>query len=61
MDNATLTSPHCVSKRPHPSLQQFAPQRLPAAVDVIVIQLRRDDYIDIKPVPYPVEGLADVG
>jgi hypothetical protein len=60
MDNATLTSPHRPSKRSSQSLQQFAPQTLAAAVDVIVIQLRRDHFVDIKPVPYPVNGLASV-
>jgi hypothetical protein len=30
-----------------------------AAVDVIVIRLRRDDFVDIKQVPYPVKGLAN--
>jgi hypothetical protein len=59
MDNSTLASPPAPSKRPRRHLEHFRQQKIAAAVDVIVIRLRRDHFVDIKPVPFPVRGLAN--
>jgi hypothetical protein len=60
MANRTPLSHHRSLKRPRRPQHQAASKRVAAAVSVIVIQLRRDDFIDIKPVLYPVNGLANL-
>jgi hypothetical protein len=58
MDSSTQTLPRVPTKRPRQHLAQFASQTLAQKIDVIVVRLSHDDFVDIKPVPYPVRGLA---
>jgi hypothetical protein len=59
MDKSTLTSLRRPSKRPRRQIERFALRRIAREIDVIVVRLHRDDFVDVKPVPYPVKGLAN--
>jgi hypothetical protein len=59
MDRSTVTLPRLPSKRPRRHIAQFGEQKIAQKIDVIVITVHRDDFVDIEPVPYPVRGLEN--
>jgi len=59
MDKTAVTLPRQPTKRPGRHIEQFDLQKVAQKIDVIVIWLRRDDFVDITPVPYPVKALSN--
>jgi hypothetical protein len=59
MDGSTVILPRLPSKRPRRHLERFGEQSIAQKIDIIVITLHRDDFVDIEPVPYPVQGLEN--
>ena len=51
--------PRLPSKRPLRHLSSFGEHKIANKTDVMVITLHRDDFIDIEPVRYPVQGLEN--
>jgi hypothetical protein len=46
------------TKRPRHHLEEFSQSKIEREIEILVISLRSDDFVDIEPVPYPVKGLS---